>query len=824
MFRVNICLVLIALGATFAVGLQGAEGTKWNWNNYPKEEIPPLTEALKTKVSNRAFPQVKIEKDQTGTYKLMVDGQYVPFMGMQNDREKLDSQQIGTMRETNVPIVIVKINSAYYSQRRGYVAPTRYSSCFWDGKDKFNPDTIDSVLWRVLQCYPDAKIILSIDLDTYPEWCGENPTEIMRNYQGVPFIVNTHFIRTGNDPKTGPGKIEHFVNSPFSEKYLTDVTNATKRFVEEVGKRSVGRAVIGYFLTGGQDAQLYNFQPPTSIRLKNPAYWGDYSIHAQKAFRTFLAGKYQTIQHLNQAWNSRYESFDKIVPPSPESMIGTTLLRNPETEQLQINFHHFIATSRNGVILKVAEMIKKTSGHPVIVGVWGGESACRSDLTANYPLLRSEHLDFFNHQVTYGYRLPPNLGGINAILGSYQANGKIFQADTDHRSYLILPEKFNMDHISVNSVSVGMARNMAELSSMWRREMGRLWCEGAGAMFHKFGGPWAFEDEPIKKELKELFTASHTGIEFNRNLADLAVIYDERSIDFLAQGIIFHSWWANVQMRELEASGVPFHAYYAEDLKEGRVPAVKAYLFINQLQLDAAMIQAISKLQNNNRTLIFMQGAGYANPEISPDGLKKITGFKLGRLREMKEPASSGKVSSAHPLTRELDFTGTRTAASPENFLQGNNGLEHEMASNKQFAPGYLLHPYSAGALAVNDPDAMILATYPATKYGALAINEQANWKSVFIGSFLISRQFIANLADYANIWCLTEPGIVTAVNDKILMLHPLKTGPVKVNLKTAAGLQELPGGNNVNSPKAKTHNLKLEAGKTYLIRLENKN
>jgi hypothetical protein len=93
----------------------------------------------------------------------------------------------------------------------------------------------------------------------------------------------------------------------------------------------------------------------------------------------------------------------------------------------------FLAEGRSEFIIGVADRIRASATRPLIIGTSGGDGGHRRDNTATGLLLRAPSLDFYLHQASYGVRIPPSVGGINAVLDSYGANGKLFLTDMDHR-------------------------------------------------------------------------------------------------------------------------------------------------------------------------------------------------------------------------------------------------------------------------------------------------------------------------------------------------------------------------------------------------------
>ena len=195
-----------------------------------------------------------------------------------------------------------------------------------------------------------------------------------------------------------------------------------------------GHRVIGYLIGGGQDNQRYSWSPPDGHLQNSPENWGDYSPAARKAFIPWLKNKYEDkLERINGAWNGQLTSFEQATPPLAEDLAGKAAFHNPQTERRAYDWKRFLAEGRAECIDVLAQAIKRAASKKVIVGATGGDGGHRRDNTSTSHLLRSNNIDFLLHQAAYGVRIPPSVGGLNALLDSYTANGKLFLTDMDHR-------------------------------------------------------------------------------------------------------------------------------------------------------------------------------------------------------------------------------------------------------------------------------------------------------------------------------------------------------------------------------------------------------
>jgi hypothetical protein len=543
-----------------------------------------------------------------------------------------------TLKHAGLDTVILGINAGWSGGQRPLLGRRVKGlpvdkPCFWDGKDKYNPVEIQELLQVARQQHPQAKIILWIQIDTYPEWVQENPTEILRNEKGDGFAVTYHFKRAGNNPN--PDKWEVLAWSFYSQKLREDLAKMLTQFVKAVESSPGGDQVVGYLIGGAQDAQFYLWEAPNSSKVNDQALWSDYSQPAVAAWHKWLRKKYADPATLSKAWNEPVASFEEAAPPKAATLIGTEGFHDPVTERRQMDWKRFIADGRVDLAEDIADMIRSASSHKLLIGTSSGDNGSRANMTANVRLMHSKKLDFFNGPVRYSLRLPPNsVGGALIPYDSFRLNNKPIAFDLDYRTWK--DKKYGDRKVApgynMNFRAVGQAMTREELSSAWLREAGRIVLGGHRAFLDPVEGAFVHDDPLIQLEMNALQknligTAALPG---EATGAEVAVIYDERSADFLKGNLAtVHSTWSSYQRAELDLSGVPYGYYYVEDFKAGKVPPAKLYIFQNLLDIDSQLESAIAKVRKDNAVLCFLQGTGYNLQKTEPERLSRIIGMNV---------------------------------------------------------------------------------------------------------------------------------------------------------------------------------------------------
>ena len=819
--RFSILAVVISVSALVCAAEEfKIPGEKWSWENYPREEVPPLTEELQARVAARPKASARRIIGSNGAPMLEVNGKpmlHDTYITM--NRVPRDGLWVSTIRDVGAPIITASYNFAKHEPERGWAERYQLNSRnFFNGWGVYDSSSLEPWLWRYLRVYPEAYIIIRINPDDYPGFPEEYPDELMRNEQGKKFMCVNHFThmeghmdeapeRLRGDPRVRPAW------SFFSDVLNTQTADAVAEFVRRVEATLPGsRAVIGYSIGGAADNQMYNWQDGTWKRIGKPYKWGDYSKPARRAWKEWTADKYGSIEDLNTAWKTDYNTFEDVQPPPSRLLAGfDRLLFDPHEHRQASDYLRFMSEGRNGVILNIARAIKDASSHDVVVGCWGTPHiGGRGDATANDQLLRSDAVVMLGSQSTYGtdVRSAPGPGGVNAALMAHVVNGKIFTVDNDYPTWL----SWGTRHRA--SPDIDMPTYRAQV----RRESARMWSRGFGLGFHTLRWPWVYNDPKIKAELAQLYKWSPRFCDpYLENTAnEIAVVYDEDATDYQAR-MNFQYVWTNLVLRELNQSGIPYRLYYTDDFRTGKVPRARAYVFVNPLRLDPAFMRELEKIRHGGITTVFLQGAGYAEQDV--DLASMAVGMRLSGLGDYKGEQAPQKTRPPRKsaLTDKLPIVPDGPVDYP---LYKTDAYSH-WGDIYQFKPGYILHPFSPAALKVVDPQAEKLAWYPGSDACGMAVKRHDDWTAVFMGAYTVNRQFYHNLARFSGAWAPVPPDNVFCANNRIVMLHPLHSGSVNITLEKACMLRELPPANGatlIETPSRQEHSLQVEAGKTYLF------
>lgn len=617
----------------------------------PRETPPPVTPELTARILALPAASGEVVRATDGAPELRIDGMRATLLGGQQmvSNYARETIHIAPYRDGGIDLLMVSINCGFFHPEAGHQLRPGVYAPFWEGAGRFCADSLAPDLWRALSVHPEAALMVWLWINPYPAFAQEHPEAIIRNLAGDPLVVSSHYLRydpKGPDPN--PKKQEQFAISFHSEDFLRDGAVMCAELVKAVERTVPGRRVAGYLIGGGQDAQLYDWNPPDQVLSKDALTWGDFSPAARKAWGRWLQTRYGSAAAVAAAWGRPVADLATAPLPTAADLVGPATLHQPVTGRIVVDWNRFTAESRLRMLSAFATAAKGAASRPVVVGVPAGDGGARKDLAQAAPLLRDPAIDFLFHQPTYGQRQPGRLGGVGAHLASHSVNGKLFFADLDHPTWLV-PDgrKGSIGVVSQTSGSQGRIPDATALAATWRRDLGALAAAGHGALVHPIlGGPWMYTDPEVVAEFRFLETllASTRPSPPASPAAGIASIYDERSISWLKGGLAgVHYAWMRGQQNELMSSGAPFTAYYAEDLEDGLVPPVPLILVQNQLAIGPQMAAALKKLQGGGRTLVFLQGTGWEQLSAGgQDAVEAATGIRLALRSAAQAVADRG--------------------------------------------------------------------------------------------------------------------------------------------------------------------------------------
>ena len=183
----------------------------------------------------------------------------------------------------------------------------------------------------------------------------------------------------------GDGEVK--IHSYNHEKFLEKVKEWFRALYNNVLKDVIGEGAPLVFIQLDNETN-YGWE-------EHALYRRDYSAHSIEAYRKFLEDKYKDIENLNQVYNTQYQSFSEVRPPSLFDLDWSLLPQIPIRHRDWIEFHDFyiekyLSTLKNfweeidikeGDVLFIRSEAYNTWGLGHIPG-WNGLSSNNGILTA----------------------------------------------------------------------------------------------------------------------------------------------------------------------------------------------------------------------------------------------------------------------------------------------------------------------------------------------------------------------------------------------------------------------------------------------------------
>jgi len=573
-----------------------------------------------------------------------------------------------------------------------------------------------------------------------------------------------------------------------SEKWLEDVGEQLRKYVEHVCSSPYADRVIGFHVCSGVSAEWQSWGLWSDQR-------GDFSEPFVTAFRQWLKEKYSTDEVLQKAWHDDDVTFETAPVPSFEERSAkdenNTLLRSPEELQRFIDFYSFYPLVTARAIKHFSRIVKEASkGRALVVVFYGypiqyGGIANESQHLALADILRCEDVDILSSPAMYSKREPGGTSTTMLPLGSLNLHGKMFFDEADLRT-----------HLSDPKAAPGRASNELESVGIMKREFGMDMAYGNACWWFDMAGGW-FSGELAKLigQMKPYYEGVNNQDEKCRRIQDamrpeMAVFMDEKSFHRFTPMTDFTNYSITFLTPELPRVGVSYDHYLLSDIEA--VPERKVYLFQNAYDLTDAERETINSLKRDGKLLIFMYGAGSGrygdagSVEVDRNMTSELVGMEIAWSDEKAKMILTPSFDSFTALCNCEEF-----------------GIEEE----------------ASPVLSCIDPDAEQLAFYNDGRCG-LAIKKHENWTSVWCGVPSLPIPFIREVCKDAGVHVYSESDDAFYAGRGYVTLHAKESGEKTIALPGKYSVEEILGGDFIaDETDTLTFQLKQFETKCFRIR-----
>lgn len=755
----------------FAIGTQKGKSTPITFTTpFSKEQV------LET-LEKRSSATAQVVR-RNGEMQFEINGEKKPFVlykGMAPNERNGDQEAFGKAG-VNLTVVPIQLGQSRFA----YIPAKEQSKekLIWEANGKINYDVIDDVLSLTLQRNPNANLILDIWAYPYREWGTENPDDIVRNEKGEKAYGIwgnlTGYTDDLDKVNTAQNKAWWYPSYQ-SAKWRADSGQALAAIAQHLKKSPYGKAVVGFFVTGGHDGR---FMP----------FFYDHSPAGQASFRAWALKKYGSVEKVAAAWNQKLATEQDIKVPTPDQHKLEDLAPYATAGALS-DYREFREAGSWDLRDGYAGVLKENIGKPVVTISYNAP--------VNENFLSTKHLDASGDMTYYPYRNPGY--SLSWLPGDgFKYHNKMFLQELDLRSWVgarydevyqmwigagLDPE--NWDHVHRKMVGVSLARGYG----WWYYDMGRYFADPA--MHQKIA-----ETQKIVERYNKMPADTLR--------PDVCVVNRSYPSPYLTSAYTSTDSADNYQLAMLESSGVPLEVHDLDDvLSRPDLQDFKVYVFRQNTYLTQEQQKQIKeKLLNKNRVIVWMNDVGYISEAgKSTKQMSELIGMNVSTTEKYSR-LTAQITDTKSPWTKNaLPYLGNA-----EMVLAVFNTSGGANSFSARYQPFW-----------VDDASVTVLGKYNETGQTAFAVKKQTGWTSIYLAApQALESQLLNNIARQAGAFVAGEAGQQLNLNGNFASLHGLKNG--RYTLRLPAGktrVLDAVTGKTLSTGK-KEYSLDVVAQKTY--------
>ena len=698
---------------------------------------------------------------------------------------------------------------------------------------------------RLLSAVPDAYIVMRISMHASPDWCRENPDEVIGYSDGKKKATQ---LRTESYWR----EYEHGFYSFSSEKWRREACEALREIHEMVKAAPFADRVIGYFFAAGSTSE-WNYPCPIHFTEKttygdsggfnsNVSYpefngvYGDTSPAFLRTFSRYLREKYGTDEKLREAWGDDTVSIDDPKVPNCDARYvlygadydvkhvrggaetgahsmptnGTNIgqFLNIDKRRDVFDFYRALALGTAEAIIHFAKFVKELDPDKVTGAFYGSSTNTRHYDNGKVGFLEkvldSGYIDFLATPGAYENREPGGFTGQRQTFDTYKLKNALFTMEDDTRTHM---ENY-LWRAAFEVYTPEDSRNVM------KRDFGRnICCDLQSWWFDQITGGKRYKSPEIYPTIKRMQEIAKEACELDRRkCSEIALIYDEESHHVVSEAMN-QQFFDVFRCYESDIVGAPIDRYFHNDMSDPNMPDYKLYIFVNTIYLSTEEREQIKKkLSKNHAVALFLYGAGIMNPDFSPTFDLKYSEELVGMKLDYTEGVYDGrfKITNNHKMTSELRddiYFGNYDRKMRYN-ISAHIGKVREI-ENKIFP-----------LITESDPTAQTVGFFADTGKPALSVKDMGDYVSVYCGSKHINNVLTRAIARFAGCHIYCDSDDVIYVNKNYITFHAASGGEKLIRLPKAATVTEL-FENKVYAADSDEIRFCIKRGETKMFRYE---
>ncbi len=613
------------------------------------------------------------------------------------------------------------------------------------------PDTRDravELIRMARQADPEALVMLRLFFVPTPGW--------MHRYPGSA-------ARYGNTRTEDP--------SFFADEFWMEAELSVARLAELLEETPEAEYLLGYHL----DCREWFHDYQRGL---------DRCDQAREAFRRWLTVRYNgDVVALRAAWHNGSVTFaDAEAPDRPiEQNVAIFDTHRDQAWMDALCFHSETVARRIAALSRAA---KRAGMNRRLIAVSYGytfdfPSAASGHLALN-EVLSTGSIDIICAPPSHRDRGPQGAASIATPADSVLMHEKLYIVEDDTKPYTAQVDADDFNPRMPDAETTDAAR--------WRTIGSAMTLQSGVAWMDLWGEGWLKNPDHWRRagRLNALYAAL---IERRKTTPpDVAVVVDEKSLyrirdlDKLLTPLLEQHRECFVQ------AGIRFGIYLQSDIPYKAFPDSKLVIFINPLQMDTDVREAVkSKLQRDGRVLVWMYApALWDENGATPDGPREVAGISLRPLPWNSE-VGSVIVSDRHPITRGL--------------------RDQAVGVRERLNPAW----YSI------DDQAQVLGAYVETSLPSIVVRDHGSWKTVFVGERRLTVELVRGLCRWLDIPVYHSGNAFVRVSPPFISVQAREAGEHSIQLPAQHVVFDLTT-NEWRPVQAGSVRLQLRAGETHLL------
>jgi len=585
----------------------------------------------------------------------------------------------------------------------------------WLEDGSIDYDAFDAVIYDTLAASDDALVMVNIGMFAPAWWLKQNPDHQAQAHNGSSYIAL-------NDVSLA------------SEKFRQEAGEVLRSLICHMKEQNYYNRVFGLKISGGQSYEWMHLGTDSDQGV-------DYSAVSQEGFRTYLQGKYGTVEALQAAWGNSQVTFETAAAPGWNERCASSnvYMGDADTGSLSrnlVDWNLWLNEASADSFLYYCQIAKEETNGQIIVGgyngyLWTSNSYDSQGMahTAMDRVLDSAYVDWIASPIAYNERLLGQSSTYMALLDSVQAHGKLYIAEQDNRT--CLSDSYAGGSWDADwDYKIGQTRTMADTIYQQKRDFANALVNGAGLWQYDMYGGW-LDDDQIYDYFRDAKAEYDLSVHLNRDTTNqVAVFVGDESYAYLTAENSNMSFtllepMLMQQRKHLAAMGAGYDTYAMSSLLEGKVPPHKLNIVLSPFEITEEMHTAIdTHLKANNQVVVWVYLPGISTgTELSLSNVERATGFSIGAV-EMKSTLQVQLTDSGHSLTEGIAGliygNSVKNSVSPLTYIRDTAGVT--------------VLGYNKAGL----------------QMPGLAVKDMGNWTSVYSAASCLDVQLLRNLLQYA--------------------------------------------------------------------------